>query len=87
MLINCEENLGHCKWMEIDGLDSVVGNEMGLTCKHEFQSWTCVVVIEIQLPLKLDKENDLHKPPANPTSQKVNKYKEKTLANKPHFFE
>ena len=37
--------------------------------------------MKIQTPLKVEKENDLHKPPANPTSQKVNSVEEKTLAN------
>ena len=37
--------------------------------------------MKIRPPLKVARENDLHKPLANPTSQKVNNVKEKTLAN------
>ena len=64
--------------MAIDGLDSRFGSEMGLTCKHEFQSWSCVDSTSTK-STKI--ENDLHKPHANPTSQKVNNVEEKTLAN------
>ena len=35
----------------------------------------------IRPPLKVDREDDLHMPPTNPTSQKVNNVEEKTLAN------
>ena len=67
--------------MATDGMDSRLESEMGLTCKHEFQSWTCVVIMKIRPPLKVERENDLHKSPANPTSQKGNNFEEKTLAN------
>ena len=67
--------------MATDGLDSGLGSEMGVTCKHEFQSWTCVVVMKIRPPLKVERENDLHMPLANPTFHKVISVKEKTLAN------
>ena len=86
MLIGREENFGNPKRMAIDGLDSGFGSEMRLTCKHEFQSWTCVVVMKIRPPLKVEREIDMHKPLANPTSLKVNNVEEKTLANcKPHL--
>ena len=81
MLIGREENFGNPKRMAIDGLDSGFGSEMRLTCKHEFQSWTCVVVMKIRPPLKVERENDLHKTPTNPTSRNVNRVKEKTFAN------
>ena len=80
-MISCEERFGIPKWMTTDGLDSGLGSAMGLTCKHEFQSWTCVVIMKIRPPLNVERENDLHRPPANPTSQKLNNVKEKTLAN------
>ena len=80
MLISHEESFGNPKRMATDDLDSGFGSEMGLTCKHEFQSWTCVVVMKIRPPLKVKRENDLHRPPANPTSQNVNNVEEKTLA-------
>ena len=67
--------------MATNGLDSGLGSEMGLTCKHKFQSWTCVVVIKIRPPLKVERENDMYMPPANPTTQNVNNVGEKTLAN------
>ena len=54
---------------------------MGLTYKHEFQSWTCVVVMKIRPPLKVERENNLHMPPINPASHKVNNVEEKPLAN------
>ena len=38
MLISREENFGNPKRMATDGLDSGLGSEMGLTCKHEFQT-------------------------------------------------
>ncbi len=56
--------------MATDGLDLGLGSEMGLTCKHEFQSWTCVVVMKIRPPLKVERENDMHMPPANPPLKK-----------------
>ena len=37
-LFSHEESFGKPKWMATDGLDSGVGSEMGLTCKHEFQN-------------------------------------------------
>jgi len=37
--------------------------------------------MKIRPPPKVERENELHKPPANPTSQKVNNIEEKTLAN------
>ena len=46
MLISHEENFGNPKRMATDGLDSGLGSETGFTCKHEFQSWTCVVVMK-----------------------------------------
>ena len=67
--------------MATDGLDSRLGSEMGLTCKHEFQSWTCVMIMKIRPPLVLKRDNDMHMPPTNPTSQKVNSVEENSLAN------
>ena len=67
--------------MATNGLNSGLGSEMGLTCKHEFQSWTCVVVMKIRPSLKVERENDMHRLHANPTTQKVNNIEEKTLAN------
>ena len=80
-IISREESFRNPKRMATDGLDLGLWSEMGLTCKHEFQSWTCVVVMKIRPPLKVKRENDLHRLPANPTSQKVNNAEEKTLAN------
>ena len=60
LLISREESFGNPKRMATNGLDSWLGSEMGLTCKHEFQSWTCVVVMKIWPPLKVEWENDLH---------------------------
>jgi hypothetical protein len=37
--------------------------------------------MKIRPPLKVERENDMHEPPANPTSQKINNVEEKTLAN------
>ena len=67
--------------MATGGMDSGLGIEIELTCKHEFESWTCVVVMKIQPPLKVERHNDLHWPSTNPTSPKVNIIGDKTLAN------
>ena len=56
LLINYEESFGNSKQMATDGMESRLGSEMGLTCKHEFQSWTCVAVMKIQPPLKVNRE-------------------------------
>ena len=85
-----EESFGNPKRMATNGLDSGLGSEMGLTCKHKFQSWTCVVILKIRPPLKVERENDQHIPPVNPTSHKINNVEEKTLPTlnrKPHLRE
>ena len=56
LLINNEESFGNPKRMATNSPDSVLGNGMGFTCKHEFQSWTCVAVMKIQPPLKVERE-------------------------------